>query len=409
MNKNGMKILTIAPTPYFADRGTHIRILEEARAQVRRGHTVTIATYHIGATPDDEISRRIDVRRIHRWLFWYKKLEAGPDWQKILLDILLARKVLFLALRQRPDVLHAHLHEGVLIAWVVQKLLWWRSMIVVADMHGSLVKEMASHGYLSAPIFKRLFHRVERWVDNMGDVMVTSSWENQTALSALRRGEVHVQPDGVDTTWYTFPRTEARVRALRAAHGVPADAQVIVYTGAMVANKGVEYLLYAIPLVCARHPRAHFVLAGFPRTHVERAVARSGLQERVTIISPLPYVTLPDVLGMADVAVDPKDTGVQQASGKILQYMGAGMPIVCFDKENNRAYLGEQAFYASDISARGLAEAIGAALTHPERCARYAAVVRAAAAQFSWERGADVFENVVAAAREKRHGEPRAT
>ncbi|NCO98356.1 glycosyltransferase family 4 protein, partial [bacterium] len=83
-----MKILVIAPTPFFSDRGTHIRILEEALALEKLGHQVTIVTYHIGKDINTEIDTKIDVRRIRRLLFWYKKLEAGPDWQKVLLDIM---------------------------------------------------------------------------------------------------------------------------------------------------------------------------------------------------------------------------------------------------------------------------------------------------------------------------------
>ena len=108
-----MKILFVAPTPFFADRGTHIRILEEALALEKLGHQITIATYHIGRDIYQDVETKIDVRRIRRWLFWYKKLEAGPDWQKILLDLMLMRKVFYLARTQKPDVIHGHLHEGV--------------------------------------------------------------------------------------------------------------------------------------------------------------------------------------------------------------------------------------------------------------------------------------------------------
>jgi hypothetical protein len=114
-----MKILIIAPTPFFADRGTHIRILEEALALEKRGHNLTIATYHIGKDIDNRINSNIDIRRIRRLIFWYKKLEAGPDWQKIILDFMLIRKVFYLARTQKPEIIHAHLHEGVLIGWIV--------------------------------------------------------------------------------------------------------------------------------------------------------------------------------------------------------------------------------------------------------------------------------------------------
>ncbi|GAH30553.1 unnamed protein product [marine sediment metagenome] len=41
-------ILVIAPTPFFADRGCHIRILEEIRALQKLGNKVTLYTYGLG-------------------------------------------------------------------------------------------------------------------------------------------------------------------------------------------------------------------------------------------------------------------------------------------------------------------------------------------------------------------------
>ncbi len=395
-----MKILTVAPTPYFADRGTHIRILEEARAQVRRGHDVTIATYHIGKTPQDEISQKIDVRRIHRWLFWYKKLEAGPDWQKILLDALLLRKTLFLALRQKPDVLHAHLHEGVLIAWCVQKIIFWRSIIVVSDMHGSLVNEMSSHGYLSYPFVQRIFRAIEKWINTRGDVMVASSTENQRTLQQFRDDAVDVQLDGVDIDRYEGMQRQKVV--LRKKYNIPGEKDIIVYAGAMVANKGLRYLLEATPFVAEQNKNVHFVLAGFPVEYIEAFIKKNNIESLVTIISPLTYEQLPEVLTLGDIAVDPKDAAVQQASGKILQYMGAGLPVVCFDKENNRAYLDDVGMYATEVSAYGLTRAMIELLNDKELRAQKGIGARKRAHLFTWDNGAKVFEGVVARAKEQK-------
>ena len=57
-----LHILVVAPTPFFSDRGTHIRILEEALALEQLGHTVTIATYHIGKNIPSFLGSRIDAR-----------------------------------------------------------------------------------------------------------------------------------------------------------------------------------------------------------------------------------------------------------------------------------------------------------------------------------------------------------
>lgn len=372
----------IAPTPFFADRGTHIRIWEEARALEQLGHEVQIVTYHIGNDIQKHVESSIVVKRINRLLFWYKKMEAGPDWQKVVLDLLLVRKTWSVARQWKPDVMHAHLHEGVLIGWLVQKLLFWRRLPMVADFHGSLTGEMLSHSYLRGGVMKRLFRRIEKWINNLGDAAVTSSWENTQSINADRLAADAVSAlDGSNVEAY---RPDADVRALRERFQLPQDKTIVVYTGALIPNKGTRYLYDAMVQLRTTHPDAFFVLAGYPGEEAERFIAQHNLAEHVRLISPLPYVDLPPLLQACDIAIDPKDSASKQASGKILQYMAAGLPIVCFDRENNRQYLEEGAIYARELSAEGLAAAIGSALDDSAGCAQRGTHNARAAQQFSW-------------------------
>ena len=115
-SRDGMRILIIAPTPFFADRGCHVRILEEARALMALGRQVTICTYHNGRDING-----IDARRIVK-IPWYSKLSAGPSFHMLYLDALLLWKVILECLKRRPDIIHAHLHEGALIGKIVSLL-----------------------------------------------------------------------------------------------------------------------------------------------------------------------------------------------------------------------------------------------------------------------------------------------
>ena len=388
-----MKILVVAPTPFFSDRGTHIRILEEALALERRGHEVTIATYHIGADLPPSLLGTIDVRRIRRLLFWYKKLEAGPDWQKIVLDLLLIKKTFFLARTKRPDIIHGHLHEGALIGWLVQKFLFWRKMRLVVDFHGSLTKEMVSHQYLGASGLKKLFEEVEHFIDNLGDKAITSSWTNTAEIGRIRSDDrPETVLDGVNMGYYeNFPS----IPGLRKKYRVPENALVVTYTGALVPNKGILHFIEAIPLILAGHPDAHIVIAGFPWNEVAPYFADKAWIEKVTVITPLPYFSNPEILHMSDVGVDPKEALVGQASGKMLTYMGAGLPIVCFDTENNREYVGEGGEYAREVSAEGLAEATLKLLRDPElRKRKGEANQERAREHFSWEKTGRQLERI---------------
>ncbi|MDD5083606.1 MAG: glycosyltransferase family 4 protein [Candidatus Moranbacteria bacterium] len=388
-----MKILVIAPTPFFSDRGTHIRILEEALALEKRGHSVTLATYHIGADLPKRLETNIDVRRIRRLLFWYKKLEAGPDWQKIILDLLLIKKVFFLARTKRPDVIHAHLHEGVAIGWIVQKLLFWRGIKLVGDFHGSLTKEMVSHDYLGAGFLKRVFQWIEARIDNMGDVAVTSSWENTQEISAIRKGKsTETLLDGVNDSWYQHLPSQSEARKQL---GLPENKVIVTYTGALIPNKGIQYFLESIPLVLRSNPDVHFVIAGFPLDLIQPFFEGKNLSASITFISPLSYFELPKLLHASDIGVDPKDVSVRQASGKTLQYMGAGLPVACFDTKNNREYLGAEHEMAQDLSPSGLADAIVNLVNDPKKRKRFGEENRKRAFRFSWDVSAEKLETLL--------------
>ncbi|HEX8974450.1 MAG TPA: glycosyltransferase family 4 protein [Patescibacteria group bacterium] len=391
-----MKILVIAPTPFFADRGTHIRILEESLALEKRGHKITIATYHIGKDISAQVPTNIDVRRIRRLLFWYKKLEAGPDWQKILLDIMLIRKAFHLARTQKPDVIHAHLHEGVLIGWIVQKCLFWRKMKLVADFHGSLTKEMVSHSYLNGGLLKKVFSAVEKWIDNLGDAALTSSEENTKEIAVLRNGEnVETVLDGANTAYY---EKEQNKDALKKGLEFPENKTIITYTGALVMNKGIQYLLEAIPKVLEKTHDAYFVVAGFPLDGIRQYLEKNNLADKVRIISPLDYFDLPEILKASDIGIDPKDSSTKQASGKILQYMAAGLPVVCFDRENNRNYLGEGAQYCKEISAKSLASGIIELAADRQKMKFKGELNRQQVSRFSWDKSAEKLEKIYVSA-----------
>ncbi|OGI17677.1 MAG: hypothetical protein A3J63_02685 [Candidatus Moranbacteria bacterium RIFCSPHIGHO2_02_FULL_40_12b] len=387
-----LKILMVAPTPFFADRGTHIRILEEALALEKKGHEITIATYHIGRDIGSEVKTKIDVRRILRLLFWYKKLEAGPDWQKIILDLMLIRKVFYLARKKKPDIIHGHLHEGVLIGWIVQKLLFWKKIKLVADFHGSLTREMVSHSYLRSGLLKYIFGFLEGLINNLGNFAIASSWEYAEELRKTRRdGKVAVVLDGVNFDYYRhLPSKENLKRDLE----LPLDKMIITYTGALVANKGIKFLFDSIPLVLNRNTNSYFIIAGFPVESAENFIKENKLEHSARLVYPLNYFNLPEILAASDIAVDPKDSSTRQASGKILQYMAAGLPVVCFDRENNRNYLGEGGSYSREISGKGIADSILDLINNPGDIMAKGEINRKRAENFSWGKSANQIEGI---------------
>lgn len=387
-----MRILVVAPTPFFSDRGTHIRILEEALALEKLGNEITIATYHIGKDIDKHIDTKIDVRRIRRLLFWYKKLEAGPDWQKILLNIMLIRKAFNLARTQRPDIIHGHLHEGALIGWIVQKALFWRKMKLVVDFHGSLTREMVSHGYLKGGL-KLVFSYVEIFINNLGDFAITSSWEETEDVKRTRKSSpVETVLDGANIDESRVKKTKEE---LKKDWEIPEGKFVVGYTGGLVANKGIEFLLEAIEIIMKERKDIFFLIGGFPAEGVEKFIKKNGFaKDEVRLVSPLDYFRLFEFLNICDVAIDPKGSDTGQASGKILNYMGSGLPVICFDKTNNRNYLGEGGYFCQDGNSEEIAKAIIALKNNPDDIIRKGKLNKEKAREYGWNKSGEKINNI---------------
>lgn len=382
-----MRILVVAPTPFFSDRGTHIRILEEALALEKLGHKITIATYHIGKDIHKEIETKIDVRRILRLLFWYKKTEAGPDWQKVILDIMLIRKTFYLARIQKPDIIHGHLHEGALIGFLVQKLLYWRKIKLVADFHGSLTKEMLSHGYLKRGL-KAVFQLIEKFINKRGDFAIASSWEMAEEIKKSRSdGKVETVLDGINLGSFDLKKTKEEIKK---NWEIPESKFIVGYTGGLVGNKGINYFLKSILLVLRENKNVFFIIGGFPPEHAEGFIKANNLSRNsVRLISPLDYFKMPEFLACCDTAVDPKDASVSQASGKILGYMAAGLPVICFDKINNRKYLEEGGYYCEGTNPEAIARGIFYFFDNSDERTAKGEINRKNAGKFSWSLSAE--------------------
>jgi len=375
------RVLMVAPTSFFADYGCHVRILEETRALQKEGCRVTICTYHNGQDlPGLEIHRTMSIP-------WRKGYEVGSSRHKMAFDILLFLRTLWSMFSVRPDLIHAHLHEGALIGSILSKL--W-GVPYVFDFQGSLTSEMMDHGFLKpGSRAYRFMRRLEEWIDRTAPYILTSSTHAARLLVDEFRcppERLFCAPDAVKTTVFRpLPRDEAWA-AYKRSWGIPEGRTVVVYLGLLAPYQGTDHLLQAAQILCAARGDLHFLIAGYP--HVERyqRLARDlGIEGHVTFTGRIPYEEAPRLLALGDFAVSPKLSKTEGA-GKLLNYMAMGLATVAFDTPVSREYLGEYGVYAAPEDVADLARALAAlADDPPRRQALGAALRRRAEERFSWE------------------------
>jgi glycosyltransferase involved in cell wall biosynthesis len=370
---------------FFADYGSHVRILEEAVNLRAMGHRVTILAY-----PNGRDIAGLNVIRCWGVPFNYRII-VGSSRHKFYLDAMLALKSLLAMFRVRPDIIHAHLHEGALIGTVLSRL--WR-VPMVFDFQGSLTGEMVDHHFLDpSNAFYRFFLWLEERIDNWADVIVTSSHNASDLLRSKfgrANGDVHTISDCVNPDVFRpgVLTSEERDRD-RAQYGVPPEAQVVVYLGLLADYQGIPQLIQAAQMVLEKRPDTYFLVFGFPGVAHYQAIAQAaGVANRVYFPGAVPYGQVPARLALGDVAVAPKLSATEGA-GKILNYMAMALPVVAFDTPVSREYLGEWGTYAQFGDARSLAQNLLTALEDPERSRLHGQKhLQRILDEYTWQQGA---------------------
>lgn len=340
----------LAPTPFFADRGCHVRIYEEARALMACGHEVRIATYHLGRDMAGIATDR--TLRIP----WYRKLSAGPSWHKPYLDILLFFTALRAARRMRPDLIHAHLHEGAFFGVFLKKIL---GIPLLFDCQGSLTGELADHGFArKGSLLYRFFALLEGWINRNADAIITSSGAGRDDLVGrwgVPARKVTALMDGVDTAVFRpYPRDEVRRRL-----GIAPHVPLVVFLGVLNRYQGIDLLLSAMVILKAKGSPVRFLVMGFPDEGYREKARELGVDDMVTFTGRIDYGKAPACLSAGDMAVSPK-ISLTEANGKLFNYMACGLPTVVFDTPINREILGDAGVYARFGDAADLADRIEA-------------------------------------------------
>lgn len=284
-------VIVIAPTPYFSDRGCHIRIFEELKLIDQLGYRAELITYPLG--------RAIGHTPIHRTrsLPWYRKTTAGPTLSKVLLDIMMIPVAYRLAKQLRPKLIHAHLTESMIIAYWLKA---WLHIPILLDVQSVLDIELYSYGggwKLFAPLTK--FY--ESWAIRKASHVIVS---NEKAATILRQRYPHkpitVVADGVGDMYWTAVEKKYD----------------IVYSGGLGKHKGTPQLITMLQQL----PSKKILIIAADKM----AIWKQQLPH-LHWLDHVPYEQLLPTLAQAKIGIEPKPIDTTEGSAKELNYLAAGV------------------------------------------------------------------------------------
>jgi len=373
-----MKILMIAPEPFFEPRGTPFSEYHRIRALLELGHTVDLVTYPFGK---DVTMAGLRIFRCLKPPF-VNDVRIGPSLAKVPLDAAIAITSIRRALSERYDVVHSH-EEGSFIGIVLAGLL---GIPHLYDMHSSLPQQLDNFAFSSSRLLTRAFAWMERLVIRRSKVVIVICPQLEETVRGIDRDVPTVLIENAPGSGDT-PQAGSGAR-VRAALGLTSETPLVLYTGTFEAYQGLDLLFAAARVVCSARPDARFVLAGGRPDQIEhaQALARAeGLSDQVIFAGQRPAEEIPEYLDAADVLVSPRSNGTNTPL-KIYQYLRSGRPIVATRLLTHTQVLDDQVSFLTPATPDGFAQGILDALADRARAREVGAhAKRLAETKYSYE------------------------
>jgi glycosyltransferase involved in cell wall biosynthesis len=374
-------VMLLENNPYPQDT----RVRNEAESLTEAGLRVTVLAPRGPAQTASEQINGVDVRR-------YRMLWAGRSSLSYAVEYtvahiqLLARALI--ALARGAGILHFHGPPDTLFVAGIFARIARRK--VVFDLHDSgpelfLAKFGAGGAAVSA--LRAAQRAAIRWADH---VIVT----NESQLELVRHrgnrsnGEVSVVRNGPRGREFREPPSPRPGRL---------DAPRLVYVGALDTQDGVLELPDLLRAPALAKARLTIVGDGPVREELLARCRERGVQTRVTFTGQVPHARIPRLIADADIGIDPAP-GTELNHGstmiKVVEYMGAGRPLIAYELRETRASAGEAALYAPCGEPAVFATLVAELARDGDRRMQMARLARQRSLDLTWERSARVLQDV---------------
>jgi glycogen(starch) synthase len=308
-----MRILMVSwEVPPLVVGGLAAHVHGLSRALAARGHDVTVLTLAHADAPVDSVVDGVRVVRADTTLPWLPEDDfllkmASANHQLVQLTTRLGD--------WRPDVVHAH---DWLVAWTGDTLRALWDVPLLATIHAT--ERGRNHGVLP-PGQPSGINAVEWWLTYQArHVIACSHYMHDEIVESfeLPEDKITVVPNGVDAAeWAPPPGVE------RGSRG-----PLVVTWGRVQYEKGFQTLLQAMPVLRAKVPGIHAVIAGRGGYlhELQHLAERLGVLDTVTFGGFVPDDELKHLLHLATCAVIPS---LYEPFGIVaLEALAAGAPLV---------------------------------------------------------------------------------
>jgi len=370
---SGLKILMVAPQPFFEARGTPLSIAHRIRSLCGAGARVDLVTYPLGSGVS------IDGLRIHRpWTVpGIRSVPIGPSIRKLILNTWMLPLLLRRLVHGRYDLLYSHEEAGFMCG-LLSRL---RRLPHIYDMHSNLVQNVQNYPCGRWRPIVWLVRAMRAAILRTSDVVLTICDDL----------EADMRRDAPDVPVFLIPNTRTEVdfvdgpaptqEELARRHGLD-DRPVALYIGSFEPYQGLELLVDAIAEIHAAEVPCQLLIVGGAEDQVvalRKTLEARGLGRAATVVPRVSPRLVDSYLALADVLLSPRNRGTNVPL-KLYSFLKSGKPIVATRLPTHTQVLDDDTALLAEPDGKAFAEAIITAVTDGPRARQVAASAAARAA-----------------------------
>jgi glycosyltransferase involved in cell wall biosynthesis len=312
-----MRILLLAPHPFYQERGTPIAIDLLAGALAARGEQVDILTYHEGE--DREYDGDVRIHRITTPVGIHG-VRPGFTIKKLVCDAAMYPHACRLVRAHSYDCIHA-VEESVFMA---RRLGRRHGIPYIFDMDSSMPQQIADKLPVARPLLPTMRALEAKAIRDAAAVVPMC---DALADAARTVGAKHVEVLR-DISLLPAQHTPEPNHGFRKALGL--DGLTMLYLGNLEPYQGVDLLLEGFSRAAEEENNVSLVIAGGRDDDIESCSEKAtslGIASRVHFLGRRPLNHMPDLFHDADILVSPRIHG-QNTPMKIYSYLDAGRAIL---------------------------------------------------------------------------------
>ena len=316
-----MKILMIAPEPFFEPRGTPFSVFHRSKALGKMGHKIDLVTYHLG---EDVDIKNVDIYRIPNVPF-IKHVAIGPSLTKIPLDIILFFKSLCMLSKNRYDCIHVH-EEAAFIGCIFKMIF---SIPLIYDMHSSIPQQLINFNFTKNRFLIKIAVIGEKWIIKNSDAVIAICPHLGELVHNFDKNKKVVIIENTPLADQHNIVTGEDIEKLKKELDIGTN-KVVLYTGTFEYYQGIDLLLQGIPQVIERINDVKYVLVGGEPEQIKEAKSLANslnINTYVLFTGKRPVTEMPAFMAIADILVSPRAIGTNTPL-KIYSYLKSGKPIV---------------------------------------------------------------------------------